>query len=161
MRSKKLTLLILLISLFLLRTSSIYAEVGGPYGQTSGVKTLTNNVATGIFRISLPSNSSCGGIILYVIYATNGTNFSAHAGYASFTAVNKGGVYTTNIAHISSASGGESTANSSGTLTDTWTITTGVNLITVNLNANYSLLTNPMIQYNLFLLSSNKTLTLL
>jgi hypothetical protein len=161
MKSIKLIFISLLIGSLLLWTSPIYSEVGGPYGQTSGVKTLTNNVATGIFKISLPSNSSCGGIILYVIYASNGTNFSAHAGYASFTAVNKGGVYTTNIAHISSASGGESTSNSSGTLTDVWTITTGVDLITINLRANYSLLTNPVIQYNLFLLSSNKTLTLL
>ncbi len=161
MKSKKLILFNFLICLFLLRASFIYGEVGGPYGQVSGIKTLANNVVTGVFKISLPSNSSCGGTILYVIYATNGVNFSAHSGYAAFTAVNKGGIYTTNITHLSTAAGGESTSNSSGTLTDAWTITTGVNSININLKANYSLGINPVIQYTLFLLSKDKTLSLL
>lgn len=102
-----------------------------------GTRDLASGTPTALFAIALPTLFSCGGIISYTIIAKNATDVQAHSGVASFAAVNKGGVYTSQISEGAPAL--ETTARSTGTLTDAWTMTSGVNSISVLLNATSSL----------------------
>lgn len=140
---KILTLLILVI---LSLASFTYAQqVGGPYGINSYAKSMADNVVTPIFNVSLPDGRSTGGQIIYTIHVVgNLWDLQAHSGTVLYVGVNKGGVYTTDILHIAIL---EAEASSAGTLTDTWTITTGSNEIILNLNTNTSLTPVSMIMY--------------
>jgi hypothetical protein len=130
---KAIFLFLVLIGL----VSISHAQVGGAFGQVTYIKSLQDNVVTPIFNISLPAGKTTAGMIIYCIHIVGNTGeLQAHSGTALYSGVNKGGVYTTDVLHIAVL---EAEAVSAGTLTDTWTITTGVNQITINLNANTSL----------------------
>jgi hypothetical protein len=112
-------------------------------------KNLVNNTATSLFEIALPTLSMASGRILYQIDSTDGTDMQTHSGNISYSAVNKGGVYTEQISDDSGA--GDSKAVSSGTLVDTWTILDGTNKITIQLKANSSLTPTILrVRYTLF-----------
>lgn len=98
---------------------------------------ITDGVATSLFEIALPTLASTGGVILFSIRATDGTDMQVHTGTVTFAAVNKGGVYTTQITDLPTTA--DADADSAGTLADTWTILNGTNKVTIQLNANTSL----------------------
>ena len=106
----------------------------------SSEKNLTNTTVKGLFTVALPTLTMAGGYIVYSITSTDGTNMQVHSGVINYAAVNKGGVYTTSIVD-GDAEAVDATAASSGNLTDAWTITTGTNLITINVVATSTVIT--------------------
>jgi len=119
-------------------------------------KALTNNSAIGVFEVALTAGSSCGGSMAYNIECTNGTDYQVRSGVVVWAAVNKGGVYTSNI-----GSTGEQSALSTGTLANTWTIVTGTNKITITLNANSSLTPTVLKVWGFINNNSGRAITLL
>lgn len=99
-------------------------------------KLLTNTSATQVFKISLPADTATGGFFTANVTANDGTDYQAHSDHVTYAAVNKGGVYTTDI---TSSNAGDSIATSTGTLAVTWSITTGTNEIIIECTANSSL----------------------
>ena len=108
---------------------------------TGGQVTLTDGVATTVVTIELPTTTRCGGTITYTIEASDGTDFQSLSGQVRYAAVNKAGVYTTQITEEVVQAAVQSAVS---TLTDTWTITTGTNLINIQLNADSSLTTTTL-----------------
>lgn len=109
-------------------------------------KVLTNNSATAVTNVTLASNTGAGGVMRYVIYVTDGTDFQIETGFVLYSAVNKGGAFTTTINEVSSQQ-----ALSSGTLATTWTITSA-NPAVITVNANSSLTPStgyPRIKYSI------------
>jgi hypothetical protein len=120
-------------------------------------KTLVDNTATSLFEVSLPSNSVAGGTIEYTVSATDGTDFQAHTGTVWYSACNKSGVYTTAISDESNAD--SANISSSGTLSETWSILTGTNKITIQANFNSSLSTPTIKMYYFIHNGSVQTIT--
>jgi hypothetical protein len=105
---------------------------------TGGRVDLTDNTATTVATVALAASARCGGTITYTIEVEDNLgDFQSLSGQVQFAAVNKAGTYTTSITEDAV----QGSALSAGTLADTWTITTGTNLINIQLNANSSLLT--------------------
>lgn len=104
-------------------------------------KALTDASAVSLFEVALPTLQMCGGKIVATIRCTDGTDMQSFTQEIQFAAVNKGGSYTTAITvdptDLISAVGTK--AVSAGTLTSAWTILTGTNKITIQLNADTSL----------------------
>jgi len=107
-------------------------------------KTLSNNTTTSIFEVALPAGTMTGGTFTVTIVATDGTDVQAHSDIVTYAAVNKAGVYTTDI---QSDTANDSVALSSGTLAVTWSITTGTDKVIIRVNANSSLTTTDMKVY--------------
>ena len=99
-------------------------------------KLLPDNTVTSVFEVALPAGGMTGGFFTATIIATDGTELQAHSDHITYAAVNKAGVYTTQITNSNTD---DAIANSSGTLTITWSIVTGTNKITISVNANSSL----------------------
>lgn len=97
-------------------------------------KDLTESTATSIAEVSLASSTTTGGTLRYTIEAGDGTDFQALRGEVLFAAVNKAGTITT-----STSTAVETSAPSSGTLTNAMTVTTGASKIILQLNAVSSL----------------------
>lgn len=106
---------------------------------------LTNSSANSIFTLSLLATEYSGGVIDWLVIATDGTDYQATSGRSSWAAVNKGGVYTTNITDDIS-----STAPSAGTLTGVWSIITATNQIRLQFTPTSSLTTALVILYTNF-----------
>jgi hypothetical protein len=95
---------------------------------------LTNSSANSLFEVELSTLGGIGGSIEYSIYASNGTDIQQYTGNIKYTAVNKGGVYTTSIVDT-----GSTFSCSAGTLTTAWTITPGTNKVTIAVTPTSSL----------------------
>ena len=104
--------------------------------------TLTESSATPVLDISVASGTVTGGTLWYTIRADDGADFQALRGRVQFAAVNKGGTLT-----VAPSTPEETTALSAGTLANTVTITTGTNMITLNLNAVSSLTQTTLVAY--------------
>ena len=104
-------------------------------------KALTDATAVSLFEVALPASTMCGGKISYSVYCTDGTDFQANTGTIIYSAVNKAGAYTTDIKAFRTdlVIGVETSASSSGTLADTWTIVAGTNKVTLKVSADTSL----------------------
>ena len=76
-------------------------------------KVIANNVDTDLIEIALPAGSKVGGFLSATVTADNGVDYQAHTDLFVFSAVNKGGVYTT---HLTNAGTNDSVVTSSGTL---------------------------------------------
>lgn len=102
----------------------------------NGIRSIpsANNTAQALFEVDLPTLEACGGTVSYVVYAGDGTDIQIHRAAYTFSAVNKGGSYTTDLDLVQS-----SNAVSAGTLTGAATITTGTNKIIFNVTPNTSL----------------------
>jgi hypothetical protein len=87
----------------------------------NGQVALTSGVAATLITIPLATLQMAGGIIVYTIDASDGTDMISDSGSVYFAAVNKAGTYTTN----SSILGTDATAKSD--VTDTITNTFGFN----------------------------------
>ena len=99
-------------------------------------KLLPDNTVTSVFEVALTAGGMAGGFFTATVIATDGTELQAHSDHVTYAAVNKAGVYTT---QITNSNAGDAIANSSGTLTITWSIVTGTNKITISVNADSSL----------------------
>jgi hypothetical protein len=103
----------------------------------NGSKALVDGVATGLFSIALPTLSQVGGRIGYTIYCADAgvDTMLTYTGEVCFSASNKAASYVTNISEVTT--GSAVVSNPAGaSMTDTWTITTGTNLINILCNAN-------------------------
>lgn len=96
---------------------------------------LTESSATAVLDYAVAAGSVAGGTVWYTIRADDATDFQALRGQLQWAAVNKAGTLTATVGLV----GSEVLAASTGTLTNTATITTGTNSITINLNAVSSL----------------------
>lgn len=116
--------------------------------QYADTVTVSDGVATDIFDVALATGAFCGGMIVYTITATDGTDFQAHSGAVAFSAVNKAGAITATINEGVT----EAIATTTGSLTDTWTAVDGTGKVTVRCSANSSLTTPTMtLRYQLLL----------
>lgn len=97
-------------------------------------KALTESAATGIAEITVANNTVVGGTLYYTVEANDGTEYQARVGAVQFGAASKAGTITTFAGTPT-----ENIAASSGTLTATFTVTTGAAKIILNLNAVSSL----------------------
>lgn len=95
---------------------------------------LTDATAVTIHSVSCPTMTSTGGMLTCKIFATDGTDVQTRTQLIRWEAVNKGGAYTTAVTVIS-----EGAACSAGTLTGTWSITTGSDVVNLRLTADTSL----------------------
>jgi hypothetical protein len=97
-------------------------------------KDLTDNSTTSLYEIALPTLTGTGGVIKATVFASDGTDVQSRSQIVRYSAVNKAGTYTTEIAVVS-----EAISASTGTLTGTWTILNGTNKVTIQFNGNSSL----------------------
>jgi len=120
-------------------------------------KTLTKGSAVDICDISLANNSYTGGTISYTIISTDGTDYTSHSGTVNFTAVSKVATITSNVIEDAAL---ESNSLSTGTFTDTWSVTNGTGKITLNVNSNPSITpTTHYIVYDIKLQSATESIT--
>lgn len=96
--------------------------------------TLTESTATAVATIAVPANTVVGGVLFYSIESNDGTDYQVLSGQIPFGAVNKAGTLTADI-----GTAVEKSVVSTGTLTNTVTITTGTNSVTLKLAAVSSL----------------------
>lgn len=115
-------------------------------------KSLTDNTATQVFKVSLPAGTATGGFFTANVTANDGTDYQAHSDHVTYAAVNKGGTYTTTIQN---SNADDAIAVSAGTLTVTWSITTGTDEIFIECTANSSL-TTPTIELFYNVISNGK-----
>lgn len=97
-------------------------------------KDLVDNTTTSLYEVALPTLTGTGGVIKSTVFASDGVDVQSRSQVVRYTAVNKGGVYTTEIAVVS-----EAASVSAGTLTGTYTILNGANKVTIQFNGNSSL----------------------
>lgn len=100
------------------------------YGQRlmGGNINLTNSSATTVGSITVPTLGTSSGVLHVSIVAKDATDVQTRTQIVRWEAVNKGGVYTTNVTVVS-----EGAAVSTGTLTATWSITTGSDTINIRI----------------------------
>lgn len=103
---------------------------------TAKAKALTESSATSFVQVGIASNDSAGGTVDYCIHATDGTDVQARCGTIDFGGVNKAGTMTCATPNIY---GTETNPVSTGTLTNTFTATTGTNACLLQANAVSSL----------------------
>lgn len=105
-------------------------------------KVLTDASAVSLFEIALPTLTMTGGKIEAMVVCTDGTDMQSFSQSISFTALNKGGAYTTDIdvypTDLVSGLGAKSVSGGS-TLTTTWTVLNGTDKVTIQLSADTSL----------------------
>ncbi len=99
---------------------------------------FTSTVAQNVFTIALGDGASTGGQLFFTLdwKQTSGTaNYMVESGVLTWSAVNKGGVYTTDTQEdvLTSVS-----SDGAATLTHTWAFTTGANQITLQITATWS-----------------------
>lgn len=110
---------------------------------TGATKTaLTAGSANTIFKVALTSGSLTGGSVVYTVESTDGTSKQACSGRVDWAAANSAAVYTTNI----TAAPTETCAAESGTLADTWTITTGTNEINIRVTPTVTVITPTIVR---------------
>jgi len=102
--------------------------------QYADTVTLTDNTLTDLFDVALADTAMAGGTFHYTIKCVDATpNYQVEHGTVNFMAFNKATAYTTDFNVASSQILG------SGTLTTTFSIATGTNLITMKVTSNTSL----------------------
>ena len=96
-------------------------------------KSITAEGSVNLFEVALPAGGMCAGSVSFQILATDGTDFQSHSCNVNYAAVNKAGVYTSQIVEAPIA--GSADANSTGVaITDTWAITSGTNKVTISVS---------------------------
>ena len=102
----------------------------------------TDNTQTNLFKVTLPDGGMTAGFFTFAVTATDGTDVQSRSEHVTYSAVNKGGSYTTQIVGANDAQ-----AHSSGTLSTSWGITGGTNEVTIHVTANSSLTVTEMKMY--------------
>jgi hypothetical protein len=129
--------------------SKNYFKVKTPYRTSAGTGAQTQadrvivaqdvaltDAATSLFEIALPTLTMAGGMIIWTIEASDGTDMQAYTGVTAYAAVNKAGTYTTNVVEDAN---NDAKATSSGTLTATWAFSNGTNKVTMQVTPSGSL----------------------
>ncbi len=119
-----------------------------PISLTSGVAAVVDDIALGTLAMT-------GGKIIWTILCTDGTDMQSVSGEVVFTAINKGGVYTTDIETVSSATPsdaitpviGWAKAVSAGTLTTAWSVVSGTSKVQVKVTSTTSLTPTKFLMY--------------
>lgn len=93
-----------------------------------------NNTIQGLFEVAVPAGKAVSGLISFSVFATDDTEVQVRSGLARFSAVNKAGTITSEVAVVN-----EAAAVSAGTQTCTWAVLAGTNKITLRFTANSSL----------------------
>lgn len=108
-----------------------------------GVRTavVTDNTALSLFEIALPTLAGGAGRLSYTVYCSDGTDVQIRRGVMEYSAANKAGSYVTETAILN-----EAASVSSGTLSATFTVTSGTNKITLQITPDTSL-SNPTTYY--------------
>lgn len=100
-------------------------------------KTIVDGSATSLFSVLCPTLDAIGGQIVFLVRASDGTDFQAIAGIATYSAVNKAGTSTATITYVT---GNEAKSVSAGTLTLAFTaVDSGSGVITFKLQPTGSL----------------------
>ena len=97
------------------------------YKCVAGQVGLTSGSAATIFQVPLAASEMIGGFIHFSACATDGTDFQNKSGFATFSAVNKAGTFTTSI----TIQGTPDTATSTGSITVAFSITTGGSTLSI------------------------------
>lgn len=97
--------------------------------------TLTDAETT-LFSVDLPSGETTGGLVMFRVHASNGTDHQSLCGTMTFAAVNKAGTITDDETY---ATANEAKAASSGTLTLAFAVNDATNKIDVTLTPTGSL----------------------
>jgi hypothetical protein len=87
---------------------------------------LTNTSATSLFDIALPTLTMSGGVVHFSIQCTDGTDVQSLSGDLAFSAVNKGGTYTTSASMLGTSA---NAASGASTITASFAFTTGTNVV--------------------------------
>jgi hypothetical protein len=90
-------------------------------------KTLTD-AAVDLFEVAVAAGEMAGGVLHYIIRASNGTAHQALVGSVTYAAVNVGGTVTVTVTNTTAP---EAKAAPSGTLTTTWAGVAGTGKATV------------------------------
>lgn len=125
-----------------LQTSTLDGTSGSSQGVlvdryiANGLKKVitTNNVATNLFEISLPTLRGTSGVVYIQVHVESATDVQELFAEVSFASVNKGGVYTSTVTAEHTR-----TALSTGTLTITPALTSGTDKVTFSIQPNSSL----------------------
>lgn len=123
--------------------------------------TLTDNVATSAFEISLPAGRSAGGIIRWTIEATDGTDMQPYSGVTVYAVANKAGTYTKSIRSTTTDTDMEAKATTGGTITGVWSILDGSSKVTLQFTSDTSLTTTYFRVYFTIENNSRQSITLL
>jgi hypothetical protein len=126
----------LLVKTPLLGASGTTAQVYANREVLMHTKTgLTNNTATAIAQVALPSASMGSAQICYTVEVSDGTDFQTETGMVSFASVNKAGTLT----HGTPAKSGNVQVVSAGTLAVTFTAVTNGSAVDLKATSNSSL----------------------
>jgi hypothetical protein len=121
------------------------AALSGALVDTAGVnrlivnptaKTIVDGSATAMFEVAVAAGGIIGGIVIWLVSASNGTDHQAISGFTTYSAVNKAGTTTADITYDTA---NESKAVSSGTITLAFTITDDTNKVTFKVQPTGSL----------------------
>lgn len=111
----------------------------GPNGRpvsSPPAKAITGGSANSLATVAVPASAMVGGVIHYLVQASDGTNFQALEGIVTYSAVNAGGTVTGTITEVAA---NQAKTVSSGTLTVAWTIVPGTNNVTIKVQPTTSL----------------------
>jgi len=112
------------------------------------VKTIVDGSATSLFDVACPAGTMSGGVIHFLVRASDGTDHQAIAGMASYACENKAGTLVLTITYVAA---NEAKAVSAGTLTLAFTFVTGTSKGTVKVQPTGSLTeTTYTIEYNVY-----------
>lgn len=111
-------------------------------------KTITDGAATSLFSVALTAGQVCGGVVHFMVHATDATDHQVIAGIATYSAENKAG---TIVGVITYDSANEAKSVSAGTLTLAFTDTDDTNVATFKLQPTGSLTeTTYTVTYSVF-----------
>lgn len=99
-------------------------------------KTIVDGSATSLFEVACTTGQMVGGLVFFLVRASDATDHQAIAGMMSYSGVNKAGTITADETY---ATANEAKSTSSGTLTLAWTAVDSTNKITVKLQPTGSL----------------------
>jgi len=119
-------------------TGAILYKIG-PDGRSTlnaTSKTIVDASATSLVDVAVAASAMAGGVIHYVVRATDGTDYQALTGIVTYSCVNKAATITGTITEVA---GNQAKTVSSGTLTLAWTIVAGTNKMTIKLQPTGSL----------------------
>lgn len=111
----------------------------GPDGRgalSATSKTIVDGSATSLIDVACAASAMIGGVIHYVVRASDGADFQALTGIVTYSGVNKAATITGTITEVAA---NQAKTVSTGTLTLAWTIVAGTNKLTIKLQPTGSL----------------------
>lgn len=103
---------------------------------TGNPKTIVDGSATSLFEVVCATGEMVGGTFTFLVRASDGTDFQADAGIATYAAVSKAGTITRTVTYVAA---NEAKAVSAGTITLAFTMTDDTGKTTVKVQPTGSL----------------------